>query len=236
MDINNQLFQEWHVLVLESGKPDKTLKRALNHTAKKEKRIGSTIFDYQKSQLLSATNICKNFRNSIDIGAHYGLMSYHMSNIFNKVYSFEIHSDIRKCLEMNMKKFNCNNVEIYPYGAGDTSKKVGLITPISKTGGPNTFGVHVDEDAEPVAEVRAIDSFNFTDIDFIKIDAEGYEPLIIDGAMKTIEKYKPIILYERKGHERRYGHDRFSVLKKLSELGYRDLGNAGNKNGIIGIK
>ena len=229
MDIDNQLFQEWHVLSLAGGKPDKTLKRALKHTAKKEKKIDSTILDYQKSQLLSATNICKNFRNCIDIGAHYGLMSYHMSKSFNKVYSFEIHNDIRKCLEMNMKKFNCNNVEIYPYGAGNTNKKVGL------NFSPNTFGTHVDEDAEPVAEVRAIDSFNFTDIDFIKIDAEGYEPLIIDGAMKTIKKYKPIILYERKGHEKRYGHDRHSVLKKLSKLGYRDLADAGNKNGIIGI-
>ena len=41
--------------------------------------------------------------------------------------------------------------------------------------------------------VTTIDSMNFTDVDFIKIDAEGADKKIILGAMETINTYHPTI-------------------------------------------
>ncbi len=218
-------FQGWHILP-----NDKTLKLALSHS---KRRYGiSDISEYQKDQLVKALKRCKSFRNSIDIGAHYGLMSYHMSESFENVYSFEIEPSVRRCLEINMDKFGCDNVKVYPCGVGESNKLVGInFAPKGKT-----FGTHINNDALPMTEIKSIDSFGFKDIDFIKIDAEGYEPYIIDGAIDTIKKYKPVILYERKGHEKRYGRGRHSVLKKLSKLGYKDLIDVGNKNGVIGIR
>jgi len=217
-------FQGWHILP-----NDKTLKLALSHS---KRRHGiSDIFEYQKDQLIKAIKLSKKFRNCIDIGAHYGLMSYHMSERFENVYSFEIEPSVRKCLEMNMDEFDCSNVKVYPCGVGESNKLVGInFAPKGKT-----FGTHINNKALPMIEIKSIDSFDFKDIDFIKIDAEGYEPFIIDGAIKTIKKYKPIILYERKGHEKRYGKSRDSVLQRLSKLGYKDLVDVGNKNGIIGV-
>ena len=85
-------------------------------------------------------------------------------------------------------------------------------------------------------KIKPLDSFEIQNVDFIKIDAEGYEPLVIKGALKTIEKYKPIILYERKDHPERYGYKRDSIRDILMPLGYRMIRKLGKgeKNAVLG--
>lgn len=43
---------------------------------------------------------------------------------------------------------------------------------------------------------RTIDSFAFTDVDAIKIDVEGSELFVIDGAQNTIDTYRPSVQVE----------------------------------------
>jgi len=124
------------------------------------------------------------------------------------------------------------NVEIYDYGLGEKKEKVSLnFNPES------TFSTHVSTSTENTKKVNisTLDLFNFTDVDFIKIDAEGFEPFIINGGLKTILKYNPVILYERKGHEKRYGFKKNSVLDILSPYGYKELDYVGSKNALIGV-
>jgi len=45
-------------------------------------------------------------------------------------------------------------------------------------------------------QITTLDSFEFTNIDFIKIDVEGYQLKVIKGAEQTILKHKPYILIE----------------------------------------
>ena len=67
------------------------------------------------------------------------------------------------------------------------------------------------------------------------MDAEGFEPLIINGGIDLIAKYKPVILYECKGHETRYGYAKDEVGQQLKKFGYVKIADAGNKNAIIGV-
>ena len=41
-----------------------------------------------------------------------------------------------------------------------------------------------------------VDSLALEECDFIKIDTEGSEILVLIGALETIKKYKPIIFFE----------------------------------------
>jgi FkbM family methyltransferase len=218
--MNSELINNW--TILES---DDTLSRAM----KKSKIIKVT--DYQKDQLDIALSFCKNFRHAIDIGANYGIMSYNMSLKFDKVSSFEIVPEVNDCLKLNISNFNLKNVDIYDCGLGNKDELVSL-----NFDPKNTFSTHIDSSGSVCnARVKTLDSFNFEDVDFIKIDAEGFEPFIIDGAIDTILKYKPVILYERKGHEQRYGLDKSRVLEILKPYGYANLANVGSKNGLIGV-
>ena len=81
-----------------------------------------------------------------------------------------------------------------------------------------------------------LDFYNLENVDFIKIDAEGYEPFVAQGGYKTIERCKPIILYECKDHPVRYGLHADSIRSILAPLGYRMIRKIGRgeKNAIIG--
>ena len=47
-------------------------------------------------------------------------------------------------------------------------------------------------------EVRTLDSFDLKDIDYMKIDVEGFELPVLQGAVKTIRESKPFIHVEMK--------------------------------------
>jgi len=214
------LYQDWTIL---SG--DTTLRRAL----KKERK--TEVVDYQYEQLNTAMLCCKQFRTAIDVGANYGVMSYHMSKRFTNVHAFEIEPNVYNCLETNVKHFNLDNVQTHACGLGNKEQTVSLTYK-----GTSTFGTHVTPNSSGDILVKTMDSFSFTDVDFIKMDAEGFEPLIINGGIDLIAKYKPVILYECKGHETRYGYARDEVGQQLKKLGYVKIADAGNrKNAIIGV-
>ena len=47
-----------------------------------------------------------------------------------------------------------------------------------------------------IVETRTLDSYNLPKVDFIKIDVEGWEEQVLEGGMKTILKYRPIMYIE----------------------------------------
>jgi len=55
-------------------------------------------------------------------------------------------------------------------------------------------------DTEKV-ELKTLDSYNFKDVDIIKIDVEGHEFDVVQGAEQTILKYKPIVQLEMVEHQ-----------------------------------
>ena len=219
--LDTDIIQNWHVL-----KGDNTLQRAISKAKLK------SILDYQKDQLDTAFSFCKNFRLAVDVGANYGLMSYNMAKKFNKVCAFEIVPEVNECLKINLNKHNLKKVTVYDCGLGNKKQEVAInFNPQS------TFSTHVNlEGNDTNAKVETLDSFAFEDVDFIKIDAEGFESFIIQGGIETIKKYTPVILYERKGHDLRYGFEKNSVLNILKQFGYTELKYIGSKNALIGIK
>jgi len=192
----------------------------------------SSLNTYQQEELEFVYNTLDNFRVAIDIGAHIGLVSNQLSQKFQQVESFELNPSICKCLEINMFKKECNNVTIHNCGLGNEKKLVSLKYKAKDTLDKRSFGVHVDEKPGDIL-VKSLDSFNFKNVDFIKIDTEGYEPLVLLGALVTIKKFKPVIMLENKGYSKRYGYEEESVLEILKPFGYKIIKKF-TKDWIIG--
>ena len=67
-----------------------------------------------------------------------------------------------------------------------------------------------------------MDAFGFTDRDLIKIDVEGHEAQVIEGAKKTLEASKPVIVFEIE--QRHIGQTPIeNVFQNFFDLGYRGM-------------
>lgn len=132
----------------------------------------------------------KELKNVIDVGSHVGFWSKDFTEQFEHVYAFEPMEQVRECYLKNVIK---TNYTLYPYGLGSEEKKVKIQYDPNETG--NTF---ITKSGNTEIEVFPLDRFEFNKIDYIKIDAEGYEIEVCKGAIKLIERDKPFIHIEKK--------------------------------------
>ena len=58
------------------------------------------------------------------------------------------------------------------------------------------LNAHAAENGTMQVAVRKLDSLNLTQVDFIKMDVEGYEGAVLDGARSLIERCRPTLFLE----------------------------------------
>jgi hypothetical protein len=72
--------------------------------------------------------------------------------------------------------------------------------------------------------LKTLDSFGFEEVDFIKIDVEGYELSVVKGAKETLLREKPFMVIEQKGNDQKFfGGQRHEASNWLKSLGMRDI-------------
>ena len=127
----------------------------------------------------------------------------------------------------NIKLNNITNVQTYNIGLSDKKGKTILNVCLSQDG-LNTMGANPlrFNDINPIeVEIDTLDNIfynNNINVDFIKIDTEGYEYNILKGGEKTIKKYKPIIQLEFNETNMRQCNIRpEQLLNYINELGYK---------------
>ncbi len=71
------------------------------------------------------------------------------------------------------------------------------------------------------ANWNKLDSFDFNAVKVLKIDVQGYESNVIEGAVKTIEKHRPYIFIEIEEECLvKFGSSEKDLIKQIEELGY----------------
>ena len=174
-----------------------------------------SVTDYQKNKIDIALGFVKNFTVAIDAGANYGIMSYNLNSKFSKIYAFEVDIPVRDCLKKNVETFELDNVVVCDCGLSDKEELVALNYL------KNTFGTYINKEVSGTNICKTLDSFELTEVGFIKLDCEGYEPYILRGAEQTIKKYKPVILMEEKNYSKKYyGEEGNLAVEILLAWGY----------------
>jgi len=154
---------------------------------------------------------------AIDIGANVGNWSYVLSRLFNKVIAFEPQTELTRPLhDYGPTNIIINNIALSKQN-GELKLHIPLYDNIPYPGCAtfrNITGLYTSK----IVPVRRLDDYNFTDVDLIKIDVEGYEQDVIDGAAETIISNKPILIVEI---EQRY-HDYpiENIVNKICKFGY----------------
>ena len=133
-------------------------------------------------------------RHAIDIGANVGLWARDLCTQFAQVTAFEPIQDFRHCLMENVK---AHNLRIEPVALGNRTGTTEMIRVAGNAG-----HTHVDAATESgTTEIRTLDSYDFDNVDYIKIDCEGYEYEVLLGAWETIKRCRPRICVEQKPHK-----------------------------------
>jgi FkbM family methyltransferase len=161
----------------------------------------------------------------LDIGAHIGTHALQMAQAVGsdgRLFVFEPQPKIFRELFLNMTVNGLSNVSFFWAGAGDHNGTIEL-SPLASgnEGGTPLFGGMGEK-----VQLLTIDSLNLSNVSFMKIDVEGMENQVIDGARETILANRPVIAIEIMG-----GHEFGSASKevraailhtigKLEDLGY----------------
>jgi len=172
---------------------------------------------------------CKQFCKQgtiLDIGAHTGTYSIALASHAAKVHSFEPQKMTYYALCGSIALSNAKNVTAHNVALG-APDQVGIQTLNirSNDGGGSSLQTFADPVlAQEQVEVRTLDSYNFQNIGFIKMDVEDNELNVLKGATQTIKQNNyPTILFES-NHENK---PLFSYI--INELGY---GNIIQVNGV----
>ena len=75
-----------------------------------------------------------------------------------------------------------------------------------------------------VPKVKTIDSFGWTDVDLIKIDVEGYEMKVLEGAEETLTNTN-LLMIELNNNTKKYGSSNQQIEGYLKELGFHEMIN-----------
>jgi FkbM family methyltransferase len=130
----------------------------------------------------------------VDVGAHYGFYTLYASNLVGAdgmVLSFEPHPDNYKGLLINLQLNGIKNVKAFNMALGEFDGKTRLYIR-SHSGGHSTFlrsKYYINAELAKLDIV--VERLNFKKVDLIKIDTEGAELNVLDGASKVIERFKP---------------------------------------------
>ena len=162
----------------------------------------------------------------LDIGANIGYYTILFSKLVGKngkVFAFEPTKDYYNVLKSNLKANNITNCESFQIGFSDKDEQLKIFL------GQHSASIYEIGDQKQIQSelinLMALNTFvlnnNIKKIDFIKIDVDGHEPRILEGAWESLEKFNPIILLEISHlHYLEAGFNAWDFYKTLKDKNY----------------
>lgn len=166
---------------------------------------------------------CDKFDNFIDAGTHIGSWSIHASKFFKNVYSFEPYKPNFECLELNTK--NYKNIHCYNLALSNKNEFVTLGD--DENYDNHTSGKAIRNRENGDTKCVTLDSLNLN-VDFYKLDVEGYEYFALQGSIDTIKRCNPLIMIEYKERIIKRWCEPKLLLKFLNDLGYKKVVSCGS--------
>jgi FkbM family methyltransferase len=148
----------------------------------------------------------------VDVGANFGTFALGLARALGpngKVHAFEPQRIIYNLLVGSVALNSLTNVYCYNVALGNTEGQVEI--PQFDYNQPMNFGSveFTPDQIEPLHQIRGhdpaksefvplktIDSFNFPKLNIMKVDTEGMELEVLQGAVQTIRRCRPLLYVE----------------------------------------
>ena len=189
---------------------------------KNDKYIGKSIEiygEFSELELSLFEQICKPNTIMIEVGANIGTHTMALAKLVGengRVYAFEPQRIVFQTLCANMALNSITNVEAFQVAV--SNEKGHIMIPDFDYAKENNFGgIELDKftQGRKVPKVKLDNFLELDRLDFMKIDVEGMEQSVIEGAVDMIEKFKPILYVENDRVEKSE-----NLLKSIKLMGY----------------
>ena len=169
----------------------------------------------------------------IDAGANDGIYSLFASRRVGpqgQVWAFEPSSREFDRFQQNLDLNQLENVRPFQVALADQNGQEDLAVAGYEHEGQNTLGTFVHQGVEPKRTervvVRTLDDLvgeeGLSRIDVIKLDVEGAEKRVLDGARNSLARFRPIVLFQAVDPAlRKQDTSRDQLFESLTEAGYR---------------
>ena len=154
----------------------------------------------------------------LDLGANIGYFTMLAASIVKdagKVISFEPNQYNRQLLYASIVENQFNNITVYPFAVSDSQQILRLMT-----SGSNGWVVELSDESVNYQFVQSVILDELLEsekqINVVKMDIEGHEPIALRGMAQIIKKHRPIIFTEFHPYAVGEGY-----LKQLTEHNYR---------------
>ncbi len=211
------------------------LKKFLPQKILYKKRIERSIKNKDENEINLVKNLVRPGTDSIDVGVYRGVYSYEMSKYSNLVHSFEPNPIIFEDINKNLSKI-IKNIKLYNFALSNKDEIITLKVPVRnrsydkknyeeyfQMGRATIHSTNEFKEYESFeVNSKRLDSINFyNEISFIKIDVEGHEVEVIQGAKNIIKNFRPNLLVEI---EEKHNKKKVSTtIKFIESLGYNSF-------------
>jgi FkbM family methyltransferase len=170
---------------------------------------------------------CRQGGTFYDIGANLGYIALSIANRRSKglaVLAFEPNPELAAAVALAVQS-NGLAVSVFDTALDQASGEVDFFIP--------SHAIHASfESRERGARHLKVPTVRLDDLvlsgalpapTVMKIDVEGAEMRVINGAESTLQKYKPTLVYECDANSGRFGHTPADMEVRLLGLGYREV-------------
>jgi len=181
--------------------------------------------DALEPELASLSRFLKRGDVFVDIGANVGVFTVKAAKEVGDsglVIAIEPFVESARQLFRNITLNRFRNCRVRNFCVG---QKTGEVKFFLNRGKPNSFSLVQDSSANSISVLSvSLDDLcaweKIARLDYLKIDAEGAEDMILDGGAASIERFRPIIQVEvtRTRSHLPLGYRRFSMPKALNNV------------------
>jgi FkbM family methyltransferase len=137
-----------------------------------------------------------------DVGANVGHHTLFMTAHADQVIAFEPFGDIRRLIEQKLAMNAVSNVRLFPFALGEKNEVQNYYPGGAVNSGTGTFmPEEIGTYQQPIRmQVRRgdeiCDDYRLPRIDLMKVDVEGFEPLVFRGLAGRFERDRPVVMTE----------------------------------------
>lgn len=178
--------------------------------------------DWFEDEMCFIRNFIKPEMNCIDIGANHGVYTLNMAKCLENtghIWSFEPTKLTYNYLESSIKSNQFENITAINKGLSNKQGKAKLYVSMNSELNSLSKTLSSNQKFEEISLVtidQCLKKYNWENIDFLKLDAEGEEYKILSKGKKFFSKFSPLVMFELK-----HGNEvNLSLITNFKSLGY----------------